>query len=221
MKIGRLCDGASQMTSRLRDYGTRLGKWRGKCVANAILGLCRGSMWERMRVLFLRRCANHAGAGFGGTVRERGNMETVMCALQGEGAAVLVVSAHSRQEWEAGRWTGCWWLGAQAGSLLGVLLWCGTHVYVLEDEVSGARAHDLRSDAPPWEHVIVWGKKAKGKPKSKATASQLTALAKARAQVHVRTTCGPTCPRGSVLSSGARKLKVNRRQRRLRPSLRL
>ena len=81
----RAVSAASAAGARALDFGDKLGRWRRKCVANAVLALCRGSMYDRARASLLARCCNGAGAGFGGTAREAENMEAVIDVLKREG----------------------------------------------------------------------------------------------------------------------------------------
>ena len=89
-------------------------------MANAVLALCRGSMYDRARASLLARCCNGAGAGFGGTAREAENMEAVIDFLKREGVSVVVVSADSVVSGDEGLCGTYWVLGEQGAPRLGV-----------------------------------------------------------------------------------------------------
>ena len=160
---------------RILDFGGKLGLWKGKCLGNAILALCRGSMWERVRKVFARRCGNHVGAGYGGTVREAQNMDAVVEVLKRESVAVRVFSAEGLDAWRAGRYAGFWMLGLEHGECLGSLLWCKGHVYVLRGEVSSGGS-GVCTDAVPWVCSVVRAPKRR----VKASAQQLVGARRAR-----------------------------------------
>ena len=116
----RAVSAASAAGARVLDFGDKLGRWRRKCVANAVLALCRGSMYDRARAILLARCCNGAGAGFGGTAREAENMEAVIDFLKREGVSVVVVSADSVVSGDEGLCGTYWVLGEQGAPRLGV-----------------------------------------------------------------------------------------------------
>ena len=152
------------------DCGSKLGPWRGKCLVNAVLALCQGEMRERVRVRVLLACANHAGAGFGGTPQERNNMEAVLCVMHSERFWVEVVLADSVSSWERGECAGAWSLGATGAECAGTILWCSGHVYVVRGNAPTGGKLALRAPLPPWMHDdVARGKKGVRTEKRKAS----------------------------------------------------
>ena len=136
-------------------------------------------MWERVRTFLSRRCQNHAGSGYGGTVRESQNMDAVVDVLKREGVAVRVFSAEGVDAWQAGRFDGFWMLGQECGHCLGSLLWCKDHVYVLCDEMS-SEEEMVSTGVMPWVSSVVRGKKGKTAHAKAARAEQLLEARRAR-----------------------------------------
>ena len=91
----------------VEDAGSRMGCWRRKCLENAVLALCRGKAWERLRERFERWTGNGDGAGLGGSARAARNLEAVAEALRVEGLAVEVIGVRSKAAFEAGCVVGC------------------------------------------------------------------------------------------------------------------
>ena len=142
------------------DFGDRLGQWRGKCVANAVLALCHGSMYGRIRARLLRQCSNRSGAGMGGTARESGNMDAVIEALKRERASVMALSADSLDLGQEGMSGKHWVLGERGTQSLGVLLWSGGHVYVLRGSAIPVGCTES-FEPPPWCQVVAKGKQSR------------------------------------------------------------
>ena len=69
----------------LLDFGSRRGSRKNRCLENAVLGLCRGELWERLRSRLAWWVRYEASAGLTGTVREARNLERVERALCAEG----------------------------------------------------------------------------------------------------------------------------------------
>ena len=117
----------------LVDFGSRMGTWRRKCLQNAVLALCRGRQWARVRGRLGRWTGNGEGAGFGGTARAARNLEAVAEALRVEGLAVEVIGVASKAAFVAGEVDGCWRMGAPQGTVLGEVVWSKGegHVYVV------------------------------------------------------------------------------------------
>ena len=133
---------------KILDYGSKLGPWRGKCLAKAVLALCPGIVRERARARLLRACANHAGAGFGGDLQERNNMEAVLGVLESEHVCVAVVRAESVCEFKRGERAGVWSLGTMGAECIGTVLWCRGHVYVVRGSVCLSCAAATQSAMP-------------------------------------------------------------------------
>ena len=95
MQLQQACGARQDLSdgAMLVDCGSRLGPWRGKCLQAAVLSLCRGGTWGRMRAHLLRCCRNHDGAGLYGTERKAGNLRRVHEALETESVHVLVAGA--------------------------------------------------------------------------------------------------------------------------------
>ena len=91
----------------LEDCGSRLGRWRGKCLHNAVLALARGKLWGRLRVRFERDACDHAGAGLGGSRAEKRNMFSVWKALRAELVSVIIVGCRSLADARAGCVASC------------------------------------------------------------------------------------------------------------------
>ena len=77
------------------DVGSRLGRWRQKCLQAAVCSLSLDPMSSRLRARFLLCCANHDASGLCGSLREAQNFVAVQDALRQENAYVWVVSAFS------------------------------------------------------------------------------------------------------------------------------
>ena len=52
------------------DCGSRIGRWRGKCLQAAIVGTCYGALRHRAKRFFLKKCGNNDRSGLGGTLPE-------------------------------------------------------------------------------------------------------------------------------------------------------
>ena len=127
-------------------------------------------MRERVRARVLLACANHAGAGFGGTSQERNNMEAVLCVMHSERFWVEVVLADSVSAWERGECAGAWSLGATGAQCAGTILWCSGHVYVVRGNAPTGGKLALREPLPPWMHDdVARGKKGVRTEKRKAS----------------------------------------------------
>ena len=79
----------------LLDFGSRLGKCSGKCLQNAVLGLCRSRLWEELRCNLQARCSNQSGSGMS-SLQEWRNLVSVRSALLERRLSVVVVSSTSR-----------------------------------------------------------------------------------------------------------------------------
>ena len=187
----RAVSAASASGARALDFGDKLGRWRRKCLANAVLALCRGSMYDRVRAFLLVRCCNGAGAGFGGTVREAENMHAVIDVLKREGVSVVVVSADSVVSGGEGLCGTFWELGEQGAPRLGVLLWAGQHVHVLRGNAITAALRES-SERAPWYQVVAKGKRGG------LTAKRAENLAKAREAKRAKAKAEEDVPDGSA-----------------------
>ncbi len=155
----------------LEDCGHWLGRWRRKCLQNAVLGICSWASWQRCSRRFLVQCANNRGAGFSAGVCEAANFRVVQRALREERLCVRIISAASLQAWKQGVGLCSWILGDPRSSLAGTLLWltCEEHVLVVRGDArildstlsSIMMGRDVRS--APWHTSVVGAPKARGR----------------------------------------------------------
>ena len=149
----------------LLDFGSRMGTRGGKCLQNAVLGLCRGSLWEDLRCELRACCDNKFGAGCSRKQDWR-NLVSVRSALSVRRLSVVVVSSSSKVAACEGAVDVAWELGCLGGQRLGVLLWCEEegHVFVMSEAPSlELIVKDFRDAGAPWFRSVVCGKKASSK----------------------------------------------------------
>ena len=117
------------------DCGSRLGKWRRKCLHAAVLHLCPAQERERVRRRVLKFAANHASSSLIGTEVERRNFEGLVGLLREARWQVQVAVVGSREALARGEVKGVWQLGAAQGGSLGVFVWFESdeHVAVLKE----------------------------------------------------------------------------------------
>ncbi len=82
--VSRFSGEVRQCAWSLFDFGDRLGRWRGKCLQNALLGLARGPLWLRLQRRFVGDACDHEGASLCGRRAERRNLVLVWKALRAE-----------------------------------------------------------------------------------------------------------------------------------------
>ena len=128
------------------ECGSRLGKWRRKCLHAAVLHLCPAQERERVRRRVLKFAANHASSSVIGTEVERRNFEGLVGVLREARWQVKVAVVGSREAFARGEVKGVWQLGAAQGGSLGVLVWFESdeHVAVLK----GPGMHSLLDSVP-------------------------------------------------------------------------
>ena len=116
------------------ECGSRLGKWRRKCLHAAVLHLCPAQERERVRRRVLKFAANHGSSSLIGTEVERRNFEGLVGLLREARWQVKVAVVGSREAFARGEVRGVWQLGAAQGGSLGVLVWFESdeHVAVLK-----------------------------------------------------------------------------------------
>ena len=90
------------------DCGSRIGRWRGKCLQAAIVGICCGALRHRAKRFFLKKCGNNDRSGLGGTLPEAWNFLAVLDFLGAEEKFVWVVRCDGSNSSSGFRWKlGC------------------------------------------------------------------------------------------------------------------
>ena len=127
--------GRAMGAPRLLDFGSRLGRFRNKCLQNAVLGLCRSSPKDAVRSRLPQTCCNHRGSGLAGGLLEASNFQWVGKVLRCYGKRVRVLDVKCRADFWEGSCLGAWNMGSAHGTLLGTLVWSrlDRHVYVAAD----------------------------------------------------------------------------------------
>jgi len=149
----------------IRDGGSELGRWRGKCLQRALLrAVGDRALRARLRTRLLQGCCDHAGAGLRGEEAELLNFLLVFHALVAEKVSVVVAGCWSSLAASQGFLDGCWEFGHVGGARVGVLLWCWgeQHVYAMRGvDARALAARPLADLRAPWFKSVVSGKKAK------------------------------------------------------------
>ena len=110
------------------DFGYTASAFDNKCLQEAVVRLCKGSLRPRAHSFFRVRCANSARSGLGGSALEAFNFFAVVEFLAMTSSCVIVVDRAKSSQWI---------LGGSAACVLGSILWddvvghaeaCCTHV---------------------------------------------------------------------------------------------
>ena len=87
-------------------FGSRLGRWQKKCLQVAVLGACRGSFQDAVRIRMLRACCNNRASGLAGGAEEARNFHRVRQVLRSVGRRVRVVGVQCVDDFWDGLWLG-------------------------------------------------------------------------------------------------------------------
>lgn len=144
------------------DCGSRIGRWQGKCLQAAVVGVCSGDMRRRAERWFAKACANNDGSGLGGTLREARNFVSVCDFLCKEKRFVWIVEREEEFAPVSSRWQ----LGASAGECVGSLVWRRWSRHVVKVQVLST-FWDIHRVEPGSAGSAPWMVAPAGAPKKK------------------------------------------------------